>query len=106
MRLRVGGRGCFPEECRYIASLWQKAALVWLQIDKCQTRPAAGPSTGEPSETKCYCHRADWGRRVVSHQYGARPVSCITASRGVTETRAVIYREPLALTASVVAPPG
>lgn len=102
----LGARGCFPEECRYMASLWQKAAFVKLQIDKCQTRPAAWPNIGERSETKCYCHRADWGRQVVTHQYGAGPVSYITASSGVTETTAVIYRETLLLTASVMAPPG
>lgn len=46
-RVRGGGGGVLPEECRYTASLRQKAAFVWMQIDKCRTSPAAWQNLGE-----------------------------------------------------------
>lgn len=42
----VGGGGVLPEECRYAASLRQKAAFVWTRRDKRRTSPAAWQNRG------------------------------------------------------------
>lgn len=85
---RKGWGGVFQRNAGTWLASGRKRPL--LAADRQMPDEACSPGQAPGSRTECYCHRADWGRRVTTHQRGARPVTYVTASG--TESRAVICR--------------